>query len=123
MGIFAVRPGCRVSHFSRRFCSKFFANADAKSNGLTHAGTGLYSHTEPDAHADSARSNKNYRQPDANSQTVTNSYTYPSKQSQSHGDPYTNSCTRANRLTEAGCLLKTKPASFELAGPVIVVMI
>jgi hypothetical protein len=45
-------------HFGRqRFCSKFYAYVNTNSNGLALAGTGLYSHAKPDAHADAAASN------------------------------------------------------------------
>ena len=81
-------------HFGRqRFRSKFFAYADSNSNSLALAGAGLYSDAKPDAHADSAASNKNYREPDSNSciLTLTYSGSHAARQSQSAGEPHANS--------------------------------
>jgi hypothetical protein len=80
----------RVPHFSRqRFRSKFFAYAN--TNGLALASTGLYSHAKPYPYADSAASNKNYREPDSNSCTLTHSDSYAARQSQPAGESYSNS--------------------------------
>jgi len=110
-------------HFSRhRFRSKFFANADSNSNGLALASTGLYSHAKPNAHADSAASNKNYRKPDSNAFTLAHSGAYAARQSQSAGESHANSNAWIRGLRqEPGSYpnkfpAKEKPASFLTGG-------